>query len=162
VLRHEVPQQEGCIESQVREAKFLQKSLCRHGQVDQIVTDRLASYGAALKVLGSIDKREVGRWLNNRVENSLRGPSVPTSRFDDENGPCFASGECEPKVREANFAEVRRSPRLDPQPLQPGTHPHQSTDFQGSPRRRSQGMASALRGLIHAGVGDIPRLFWLV
>jgi putative transposase len=69
VLRHEVPQQEGCIESQVREAKFLQKSLCRHGQVDQIVTDRLASYGAALKVLGSIDKREVGRWLNNRVEN---------------------------------------------------------------------------------------------
>ena len=50
--------------------KFLRKSLGRHGQVDQIVTDRLASYGAALKALNAIDKREVGRWLNNRAENS--------------------------------------------------------------------------------------------
>ncbi len=50
--------------------KFLRKSLKRHGVVETIVTDRLASYGAALKVLGTIDKRETGRWLNNRVENS--------------------------------------------------------------------------------------------
>jgi putative transposase len=41
--------------------KFLRKSPGRHGQVDQIVTDRLASYGAALKSLGAIDKREVDR-----------------------------------------------------------------------------------------------------
>jgi hypothetical protein len=44
--------------------------LRRHGQADAIATDRLASYGAALKFLGAIDKRETGRWLNNRVENS--------------------------------------------------------------------------------------------
>ncbi|MCZ8158681.1 MAG: DDE-type integrase/transposase/recombinase, partial [Rhizobiaceae bacterium] len=50
--------------------KFLRKSIGRHGKVDHIVTDQLASYGAALKSLGAIDKREVGRWLNNRVENS--------------------------------------------------------------------------------------------
>ena len=50
--------------------KFLRKSLRRHGAVETIVTDRLASYGAALKVLGAIDKRETGRWLNNRAENS--------------------------------------------------------------------------------------------
>ncbi|MCZ8158683.1 MAG: IS6 family transposase [Rhizobiaceae bacterium] len=50
--------------------KFLRKSLRRHGLVETIVTDRLASYSAALKSLGAIDKREVGRWLNNRVENS--------------------------------------------------------------------------------------------
>ena len=50
--------------------KFLRKSLRRHGLIEEIVTDRLASYGAALKSLGAIDKREVGRWLNNRVENS--------------------------------------------------------------------------------------------
>ncbi len=50
--------------------KFLRKSLGRHGQLDQIVTDRLASYGAALKALNAIDKLEVGRWLNNRAENS--------------------------------------------------------------------------------------------
>jgi putative transposase len=50
--------------------KFLRKSLKRHGLVETIVTDRLASYGAALKVLGAVDKRETGRWLNNRAENS--------------------------------------------------------------------------------------------
>jgi putative transposase len=50
--------------------KFLRKSLRRHGQTETIVTDRLASYGAALKALGAIDKRETGRWLNNRAENS--------------------------------------------------------------------------------------------
>ena len=50
--------------------KFLRKSLRRHGLVESIVTDRLASYGAALKQIGAIDKRQTDRWLNNRVENS--------------------------------------------------------------------------------------------
>ena len=34
------------------------------------MTDRLRSYGAALKDLGRGDDREMGRWLNNRAENS--------------------------------------------------------------------------------------------
>lgn len=34
--------------------RFLRKSLRRHGATETIVTDRLASYGAALKQLGSI------------------------------------------------------------------------------------------------------------
>jgi putative transposase len=50
--------------------KFLRKSLRRHGLVETIVTDRLASYGAALKALGAINKRETGRWLNNQAECS--------------------------------------------------------------------------------------------
>ncbi|WP_371134613.1 IS6 family transposase [Phreatobacter sp.] len=50
--------------------KFLKKSLRRHGSAEVIVTDRLASYGAALKVLGAAGKREVGRHANNRAENS--------------------------------------------------------------------------------------------
>ena len=50
--------------------KFLRKSLKRHGLTETIVTDRLASYGAALKALGALAKREVGRCLNNRAENS--------------------------------------------------------------------------------------------
>ena len=50
--------------------KFLRKSLRRHGRTETIVTDCLASYGAALKALGAADKRETGRWLNNRAENS--------------------------------------------------------------------------------------------
>lgn len=35
--------------------RFLRKSLKRHGAAQSIVTDRLASYGAALKQLGAID-----------------------------------------------------------------------------------------------------------
>ena len=50
--------------------KLLRKSLTRHGWTETIVTDRLASYEAALKALGAIDKRETGRWMNNRAEDS--------------------------------------------------------------------------------------------
>ena len=50
--------------------KFLRQSLRRHGSVETIVTDLLASYGVALKQIGAIKKREVGRRLNNRAENS--------------------------------------------------------------------------------------------
>ena len=42
----------------------------RHGQPHVFVTDKLRSYGAALKDLGLPDDRETGRWLNNRAENS--------------------------------------------------------------------------------------------
>ena len=50
--------------------KFLRKSMRRHGRPETIVTDRLRSYGAALKDMGRGDDREMGRWLNNRAENS--------------------------------------------------------------------------------------------
>lgn len=49
---------------------FLKKSMKRHGRPETIVTDRLRSYGAALKDLGRGDDREMGRCLNNRAENS--------------------------------------------------------------------------------------------
>ncbi len=35
-----------------------------------IVTDKLRSYGAAMKVVGNTDKQDTGRWLNNRAQNS--------------------------------------------------------------------------------------------
>ena len=50
--------------------KFLKKTLKRHGRADEIVTDRLRSYGAALRDLGIGDRQETGRWANNRAENS--------------------------------------------------------------------------------------------
>lgn len=50
--------------------KFLKKALKRHGPVRAIATDRLRSYRAAMKQLGNQDKQEVGRWVNNRAENS--------------------------------------------------------------------------------------------
>ena len=49
---------------------FLKKALKRHGLAETIVTDGLKSYPAAMRELGNLDRREVGRWLNNRAENS--------------------------------------------------------------------------------------------
>ncbi len=50
--------------------KFLRKAMRKHGQPEAIVTDRLRSYGAALKEIGAGHRQETGRWLNNRAENS--------------------------------------------------------------------------------------------
>jgi putative transposase len=50
--------------------KFLKKTLKRHDRGEEIVTDRLRSYGAAFKDLGIHNRQETGRWANNRAENS--------------------------------------------------------------------------------------------
>ena len=50
--------------------KFLKKSLKRHGRTDEIVTDLMCSYGAALRELSISDLQKTGRWANNRAENS--------------------------------------------------------------------------------------------
>lgn len=42
----------------------------RYGRPEKMVTDRLRSYGAALRELGAGDKQVTGRHLNNRAENS--------------------------------------------------------------------------------------------
>ncbi|WP_422026705.1 IS6 family transposase [Roseovarius sp.] len=50
--------------------KFLKKLMKRYGKPDRIVTDKLRSYGAAMKEIGNADRQLTGRWLNNRIENS--------------------------------------------------------------------------------------------
>jgi putative transposase len=42
----------------------------RHGQAEVIFTDGLRYYPAAMRELGNLARREMGRWKNNRVENS--------------------------------------------------------------------------------------------
>ena len=42
----------------------------RYGRPHAIVTDRLRSYRAAMKLIGNDKVQETGRWLNNRCENS--------------------------------------------------------------------------------------------
>jgi putative transposase len=49
---------------------FIKRAMKRHGKPRAIVTDRLRSYGAALTEIGNADHQEVGRWRNNRAENS--------------------------------------------------------------------------------------------
>jgi putative transposase len=50
--------------------RFMKKALKRHGSPETITTDGLRSYRAAMVELGCEEKQEVGRWANNRVENS--------------------------------------------------------------------------------------------
>jgi putative transposase len=50
--------------------RFMKKAMKRHGKPEVVVTDGLRSYAAAMTELGNAEKQEVGRWANNRVENS--------------------------------------------------------------------------------------------
>jgi len=50
--------------------RFMKKALKRHRSPAAITTDGLRSCGAAMSELGNQGKREVGRHVNNRAENS--------------------------------------------------------------------------------------------
>ncbi len=105
--------------------KFLKKSLKRHGTADELVTDHLRSYGAALGELGIRDLQQTGRWINNRA-GELASAISKTGAGDA------------PLPADANITEVRRRPRLRLQPLHPGPQPLKSPPFQAQPRRRSR------------------------
>ena len=49
---------------------FLKRAMKRYGAPKVIVTDRLKSYRAAMNVIGNQVAQDVGRWKNNRAENS--------------------------------------------------------------------------------------------
>ena len=69
---------------------FLKKAMKRYGAPRKIVTDRLRSYGAAMKEIGIVDRQEVGRHLNNRAENShlpFRRRERAMSRFRRMSNP---------------------------------------------------------------------------
>jgi len=50
--------------------KFLKRTMKHYGRPRSIETDRLRSYGTAMKAMGIVERQECGRWLNNRAENS--------------------------------------------------------------------------------------------
>jgi putative transposase len=50
--------------------RFLRKAMKRFGRPEVVVTDRLRSYRAEMKVIGNAEHQETGSWLNNRAENS--------------------------------------------------------------------------------------------
>ena len=43
--------------------EFLKRALKRYGRPGTIVTDRLRSYGAAIKAIGIVGRQQCGRWL---------------------------------------------------------------------------------------------------
>ena len=51
--------------------RLLKSLMKQYGRPRAIVTDKLRSYGAAMKLIGIADRHECdGRWQNNRAENS--------------------------------------------------------------------------------------------
>jgi putative transposase len=50
--------------------KFMKNAMKRFGSPEAITTDGFRSYRAAMYELGNAAKQEIGRWANNRVENS--------------------------------------------------------------------------------------------
>src|ERR1700761_9518427 len=50
--------------------RFIKRAMKRHGRPRIIVTDGLRSYPAAMTEIGNTERQEVGRWINNRAENS--------------------------------------------------------------------------------------------
>ena len=66
--------------------KFLKRTMKRYDRPWSIVTDRLRSYGAAMKVIGNLERQVCGRWFNNRAENShqpFRRRESAMARFRD-------------------------------------------------------------------------------
>jgi len=66
--------------------KFLKKAMKRYGPPMVIVTDRLRSYRAAMKIIGNTTVQACRRWLNNRAENShqpFRRREGAMSKFRD-------------------------------------------------------------------------------
>jgi putative transposase len=58
--------------------KFPREIMKRHGRAHVFVTDKLRSYGAAMKVIGK--KSAAGKTIE---------PRIHTSHSDEESGPCF-------------------------------------------------------------------------
>jgi transposase-like protein len=90
---------------------FMKEALKRHGSPLEIVTDGLRSYPAAMQQLGNLDRQEMGRWKNNRAENS----HLPFRRRERAMLAIPANEDA---------TEVCLRPRQRPQSLQLRTPPH--------------------------------------
>ncbi|WP_348400530.1 IS6 family transposase [Shimia sp.] len=68
--------------------KFMRKAMKRYGKPEVVVTDKLHSYSAAMKVIGNSPgkKRAVGRIIVLRIHIYL---------FEGERGPCTVFVACE-------------------------------------------------------------------
>ena len=65
---------------------FIKRAMKRYGRPKVVVTDQLRSYRAAMNLIGNGADQEVGRWLNNRAENShqpFRRREGAMSKFRD-------------------------------------------------------------------------------
>ena len=112
----------------------MERALKNQGPVQTITTDGLPSYRAAMSELGNQARQEIGRWANNRVENShlpFRIRERVMQRFRRMKSlRKFAS--VHPNVH--NQFAARPSGQLQPPP-------HRQTNLQDHPFRSPGGLA---------------------
>ena len=81
--------------------KFLRKTMKRHGNPHSLVTDKLRSYCAAMKVGGNADRQETGHWkiiepgIHIHCLAVVCLQATRRGRFGDENAPCCGSDKRE-------------------------------------------------------------------
>jgi len=120
--------------------KFLRKTMKRYGHPHVIVPDLLRSYGAAMKVIGNIEKAEI----RTLAQQSGGNFTLAISTKRERNTSLQAH---------SNLAEIHRRAFHCSQPFQPRTQPLQSIKFQAEPNRRSRLVPRSLRGLT-------DRIYW--
>ena len=141
----------------------MKKSMKRHGSPEKITTGGLRSYRAAMNELGNANKQEIGRWANNRVENShlsFRRRERAMLRFRR-----MKTLQSSPRSMPASTTSWLRRPSG-----QPGTPPRRSPDLKGTPlgrtgrvaephslRPRAQSYCSAIRRRVAIRLTAPPR-----
>lgn len=113
--------------------KFLRKLMKRYGSPEQIITDKLRSYGAALKEIGHV---QTGYRQAPQQPGGKLPPTLPSTGAGDAALPA-----------DAKSAAVRRRSCLRLQPLQPRSIALPPPALQAEPRRRSRRVASTRRSL---------------
>ena len=86
--------------------RFLRRAMKRYGRPASIVTDRLQSYRAAMKVIGNEGRQKIKRLVeqpHRKLISTL--PATGTRNGQIQGGQ--------------NSAEIRLRPCFDPQPFQP-------------------------------------------
>jgi hypothetical protein len=114
--------------------KFLRKSVKRYGEPKVIVTEKLRSYGAAMKVIVNASKQKTGRWLHNRAEKS----HLPFRRRE----------QAMLRFRHTRSSQkICRRPFVNSEPFQPRAPPILTGQFQAEPDRRSGRVVRSMCGM---------------
>jgi transposase-like protein len=101
----------------------------RHGRPQTITADGLRSYKAALKEIGNADRQEVGRWANNRAENSHQPfrrrerAMLRFRRMKTLQKFTSATPQCTTTSTRSAISSAERSTKLDAQPPWPSGGP---------------------------------------
>lgn len=110
--------------------RFIKRSLKRNGSPEAITTEGRRSYKVAMSELGNQKRQEVGRWANNRVQNShlpFRGRERAMLRFRRMKSlQKFASAHANVhnQLAPPPFGSISNATSSTDRPTRPAATPH--------------------------------------